>query len=89
MCLCVYRLSRHETMLCRPHSLFSLPTVPSKAVRLEHAMEPLSAVVETGLAGSFFLALHYSLVSSSSTIIAVYFTNKIRPMARIGLPNLF
>ncbi|CAK6951091.1 COUP transcription factor 2 isoform X2 [Scomber scombrus] len=46
---------QHETILCRPppsYCLFSLPTVPSKAVRLEHAMEPLSDVVETGLAGS-------------------------------------
>lgn len=50
------------------YCLFSLPTLPSKAVRLKHAMEPLSAVVETGLAGSSF-AFYYPATAHYSSAI--------------------
>lgn len=55
VCVCLYVdcFSRYEFMFSPPDSRFILPTVPSKAVRLENAMEPLSDVVETGIAGSY------------------------------------
>lgn len=61
VCVCAFVGFRHRTISCRPHSMFPLPTIPSKAVRLEHAMEPLSACGRDGALRMFLLAMHYSV----------------------------
>lgn len=70
-----------------PPWLLAPPTARSEAVRLELAMEPLSAVVDTGLAGSFFSALYFSV--QLQRIIALQITNSTRPKARLVLSNLY
>lgn len=57
LCVCAFYCFTHETIICRPPYIACCslpPTAPCSAVRLQSAMERLSAVQETGLAGASF-----------------------------------
>ncbi len=79
-------------MLCRPRSLLSLSLSPDCSLQGCAAGARHGAALCCGRAGArriSLLALRYSFASSLSTIIAVRFTNKTRPTARLGLSNSY